>query len=242
MNPELEETEVYDASQDSPEWQFPFSEADVASWKAQYGEVHLVENENDQMFVMRGLGRQEFQTMQNGDYRNEQDYEDQHVLSSLLFPQFTLLNIRSLDAGDVKNLFDRIAIISNVGAAEEIEAVEFDPAKHGKFLEGTDKKDWGAWMAAAKGRKLFYCTLEGKHFIYKNLSRSQYDNYRTKIQKDGASTEQAENAVCKEALVYPMPKDFDPEGDNYLYGTISSLALLVMKQSGFGKAIRVTKL
>ena len=225
------------------DWPYPeFSKAEVDAWKSQYGEISLLEDENDNRFVMRGLGRAEFSNLEKGQYRNEQDYENKLVEQSLLFPQLSEMQLRQKDAGEIKFLFDNIAPISCVGSNNEIEPVAFNPEEHGPKLPGTDAADWKAWLAAARGRKGFFVELEGKGFVFKNLNRSQYETYRTKINTDNASQDIAENTVCSEGVVYPMPDDFKPESNQFLYGTIQSLALMIMKESGFGKTMRVTKL
>ncbi len=228
---------------DSPEgWDYPFSAAQVKSWKATYGEVSVAEDLEGNTFVLRGLGRKEYNQLNSAQYRNEQDYENKFVEQIVLFPELTEMKVRQMDAGSVKTLFSQIAPLSYVDAGQTTEAIEFNPAKHGPLLIGTEKTDWRAWQAASRGRKLFFCELQGVPFVYKNLSRSQYETYRIKTQTDGADQESAENVVCTEAVIYPLADSFDSNSNQFFYGTISSLAVLVMKQSGFGKALKVVKL
>jgi hypothetical protein len=231
----------------------PFSDEDVAGWKAQFKELALIEIDQEdkdgnsvsytqKLFVMRGIGREEFRNLDQGTYRNSQDYENKVVEQALVFPPLTELQLRGMDAGDVQTLYQQIPTLSNVGAGQEVRGVQFDPAVHGPLCEGTDAKDWKAWRAAAKDRGLFYVEFEGQPFIYKNLSRSQYETYRTKVDKSESDKETAEEMVCSEGVVFPFSDNFKPSTNQFMYGTISSLALAIMRQSGFGRAINVTKI
>ena len=225
------------------DWTYPFPESAVKAWKAQYGELSVQEDDNGKVYVIRGIGRKEYLTLEAGSYRNMQDYENQFASTALVYPDMTEMQIRSADAGLAKTIYDRIAPLSGAGSSKDVNVVSFDPKLHGEKLKGTTAADWNAWIAAARGRKLFFCELERKPFVFRNLSRSQYENYRIQVEKDGeVIQENAESVATKEAVVYPMPSDFDPEGNAFLYGTIQSLAVLIMRESGFGKAMRITKL
>jgi len=241
------------ATQPEPETQRPFSDAQLELWKTEFKNIAVIEiDEEDQdgnskaftskTFVMRGIGREEFRTLDQGTYRNTQDYENKVTEQAMVFPEMSELRIRGMDAGDVQTLYQQIPILSNVGIANQVKAVKFEPELHGPLCPETTSKDWFGWKAFAKDRGLFFCELEGKPFVYKNLSRSQYETYRTKVDKSEADKETAEEIVCAEGVVFPFADSFKPGSNQYMYGTISSLALIIMKQSGFGRGVRVVKI
>lgn len=228
-------------SEQATEWALPFTQAEVSAWKKSYGEnnVHLVTTEEDDHYVIRGLYRKEFMDMQNGKFRNEEDLEDQYVLQALLYPQMTHMSLRDAPAALSNRLFERLVEVSNVDAhkAKEITEVTLD-----KLPEGVKKEDFNAWKARHKNTKFYVTEFEGNTYIYKGLRRNEYEKFRESQREEGKNQIASENEICSLGIVYPIPKDLDIAGNSMLYGTVSSLAIMIMKASGFGNSSTVTKL
>lgn len=223
-------------------WSFPFTQAEVAGWKQQFGKdnIHLVTTDEGNHYVLRGLYRKEFMDLQTGGkFRNEEDLEDQFVLASLLFPQITQVQLREDMAALSNRLFERLVEVSNVDAHKTKEIVELTDKNVPADIK---KEDLLAWKARHKNTKFYVTEYEGKTFIYRGLRRNEYEKFRDGQREEGKNQIASENEVATLGVVYPVPKDFDPSGNNYLYGTIASLAVMIMKVSGFGAASTVTKL
>lgn len=228
-------------SEKNAEWSFPFSQTDVAGWKEVHGQnnIHLVTTEEDEYYVIRGLYRKEFMDLNNGKFRNEEDLEDQFVLAGLLYPQMTQVSLREAPAALSNRLFEKLVEISNVDAHKNKEITEITGDK---LPEGIKKDDFNAWKARHKNTKFYVTEFEGQTFIYKGLRRNEYEKFREGQREEGKNQIASENEICTLGIVNPVPKDFDPSGNNYLYGTIASLAIMIMKASGFGNTSTVTKL
>ena len=229
-------TEVEETS-----WSYPFSKADVAAWKNEYGEdnIHLVELEEGNLYVMRGMFRKEFLTLQQSDFRNEEDLEDNFVHRACLYPQLNIMTLREDMAATSNRLFERLVQISNVDAQRTKEIVELTEKN---LPANIDKADYQGWKGRVKGSKIYIVEFESKNFVYKGLKRSEYEKFRNKQREEGINQHDSENEVCTLATLFPIPKEFDPNSDDYLYGTIGSLSLMIMKVSGFGSTSVVTKL
>jgi len=177
--------------------------------------------------------------LQNGKYRNEEDLEDNFVLEALLYPDITQTDLRNKMAALSNRLFERIVEVSNVDAGRELEPVELTEKN---LPESVTADDYRAWKGRIKGAKLYLVEFEGQQFVYKGLRRSEYEKFRDGQREDGKTQHDSENEVCTLGIVYPFVKEFDPTSNDYLYGTIGSLAVMIMKVSGFGATSTVTKL
>lgn len=223
------------------EWVYPFAESEVAAWKQQYGtdNIHLVMPDEGGHYVIRGLYRKEFMDLQNSKFRNEEDLEDKFVLQAMLHPALTEMALRESQAALANRLFEKLVEVSNVDAHKTKEVVELTEKN---MLAEVKKDDLAAWKARHKGAKFYITEFEGKSFIYRGLRRNEYEKFRDAQREEGKNQIASENEIASLGVVFPMPKDFSPEGNTYLYGTISSLAVMIMKASGFGGNSTVTKL
>jgi len=240
VKPEVSQAEIAEAAVETA-WGFPFSKAHVDGWKARYGKdnVHLVEDSKGNPYVIRGLFRKEFLDKQQSKFRNEEDLEDQFVLEALLYPELSHIELRNKFAALSNQLFERLVEVSNVDASRDKEP---EVLTEDSLPEEISNQDFVAWKNFNRGADLYIVKFEGRNFVYKGLRRSEYEKFRDAQRQDNKGQNHSENEVCSLGIVFPLPKDFDPTSNDYLYGTISSLAVMIMKVSGFGAATKITKL
>jgi hypothetical protein len=233
------------------EWDYPFSQEQVAAWKKEYGQnnVHLVEGFDEELFVVRGFGRKEFKALAGGDFRNEDDLEDQFVERAILFPSLTITKIREKEGGFSSQLFEKIMQVSNVDANRQVvplelpseakELKELDPAASDIFKTSKiTSQDIGQWKT--NWRKLYYEVLEDKIFVYHGLRRKDYEKFREGQRNGEHYGPASEEALVESGVLYPFKMEGDT--DEYLHGTISHLSNLIYAASGFGSTTTVQKL
>lgn len=236
------------------DWEYPFSQDDVKEWKDQHGplNVHLVLVE-DEPYVVRGLKRAEFQDLSETEFRNDEHMEDTFVHAALLYPQMNEVDLRNLPGGVSNNLFDSIMEKSNIEAWRDKEILKLDkdstkmePQAADLVSAEIDKGDLkdadilGILNNPKNGKNVYVTEFEGKLFIYKGLSRSEFERFRTQQREGKYQGPASEEEICERCILYPSK--LDTTGDSLLTGTVSSLSLLIMRVSGFGAAKEVVTL
>lgn len=232
------------------DWEYPFSEAEVEAWKKEHKNLTVVEF-GDDYFVIRGIGREEYKGL-DIQYKEEEEVEETLASRGTVYPEMSTVELRDKDAALCSTLSRQIRIATNEGKDEELTPFEIPeklsslPKNYHDLLKSTvdnenltldDLKIW-----RSQGRKLYIEELEDQVFIYRGLRRKDFDKWR-KGQRDGKHQgNDSEDEVVREGILYPLKKDLDVKGNNYLYGTISTLAVLVMAASGFNTEPAVTKL
>lgn len=236
---------------DSSDWSHAFTKEQVAAWKKEFGDIIHSVNIGDNEYVVRGLGRKEFQTLSDVEFRNDEHMEDTFVKAALLFPQMTEMDLRSEVGGLSNSLFETIMANSNMEAWKDKtdlrlpkDLQELPGELHERLVKTMSsgelsEKDINAWFTK-EGSNLYITEFESKIFIYKGLRRSDYEKYREEQRKGKYQGPDAEEEICRRGIIYPFK--MEPSSDSYLHGTISSLALMVMKVSGFGATKEVVKL
>ncbi len=232
-------------------WDYPFSKKQVDAWKKDYGEnnIHLVKGFDKELYVVRGFGRAEFKALAGGEFRNEDDLEDQFVERALLFPEMTITKIREREGGLSSQLFEKIMVISNVDANRQVNPLELpkdltniieegeEPAKLLK-ASGITEEDVAQWKTA--WRKLYYEVMEDTLFIYHGLRRKDYEKFRESQRNGEHYGPASEEALVESGILFPFK--MEAESDDNLHGTISHLSNLIYAASGFGTTTTVQKL
>jgi hypothetical protein len=244
-----DEAPEVEAPQD--DWDYPFSRAQVDAWKGEYGQdnIHLVKGFDDEVFVVRGFGREEFQDIAKSEFRNEDDVEDQYVLKGLLYPEISISDLRDREGGFSSQLFEKMMYISNVDAQRQDiptalpkdmkELEEADPEAL-KLLKDSDVKneDISQWFGAWK--KLYYDVMEDKLFVYHGLRRKDYEKFRDGQRNGEHAGPASEEEMVETGTLYPFK--IKALSNDYLHGTISRLSNLIYAASGFGTTTTVEKL
>lgn len=237
------------------DWDYPFSKEEVAAWKHTHGDsnVHLVLVE-DEPYVVRGLGRAEFQELSEIEFRSDEHMEDEFSRASLLYPQLGEVELRNLPGGVTNNLFETVMEKSNIEAWRDKEISKFTTKWREDLSEGevelietklssgdiTDDDIKGI-IVNPKNRGLVHVTeFEGELIFYKGLNRADFEKLRSE-QRDGKYQGPAsEEELCNRCIIFPFK--FTAASDQWLHGTISSLSLMIMRVSGFGATKEVVTL
>lgn len=237
------------------DWKHPFSQTDVAGWKTKHGSnnVYAVKLGKDS-YVIRGLGRSEFQEIAAGAYRSEDEMEESIVLNALLYPNMTLMDLRTKPAGVVASLLDYVSKASNIDTARDnnMEPVEMPKNiaecptifkdKITKAIESKEisAEDIGGWFT--KYGTLYMNIVEDKLFVFRSVSRKEHEKFKTGVKEGATPVFTAEEDLVQLAILYPIPGKFTAKSDAYLHGTISIVSQLVYKASGFSSAVDVVQL
>jgi hypothetical protein len=234
------------------DWDYPFSEAEVEGWKKEHKNLSVVEY-SDEYYVVRGIGREEYKGL-DIQFKEEEEIEEILASRGTIYPEMSTVELRDKDAALCSTLSRQIRIATNEGKDEELAPFEIPeklsslPKNYNTLLkEAIDSEtedltldDLKLWRK--QGRKLYIEELEGKLFIYRGLRRKDFDRWR-KGQRNGQHQgNDSEDEVVKEGVLFPLKKDLALKGNDFLYGTISTLAVLVMAASGFNTEPSVTKL
>ena len=231
-------------------WPHPFSERDVESWKATYGDrVHLVEGIKGETYVVRGLSRAEFKTIVAQEVKSNEDLENLFVRTATLYPIISELSIMDMQGGTVQKLFQGIMTASDVDLLGETVAVPVafpnDPVTELtdvelSILEGSDIKneDVGHWFGTHGA--VYFVVLEGIFFAYHGVKRKHLETYRSEQREGKHVGATSEDVFVESAVLYPYR--FTANSDEVLHGIVTKLHDLVLAASGFNSTTTVTKL
>jgi len=252
---EQEETPVVVAPVEEPVWDLPVSKEQIDAWKAEHHHVYAVGDLlDDQTVILRGMSRAEYKTLDFPDVKTKEEEDEAIAYKVLLWPELTKTQIREEQAAFatlVHNKFKELChgnpedndnieplrLTSNLDDLDEFIAA---PIKAAMEKGEITSKDLIAFHSMHG--KLYVDIIDDQLFIYHGLRRKQYDQWRAGQREGKYTGTTAEDEICKSGVVFPLVKDFNVDDPKYLYGTISLLAMLIMKASGFNKQPVVTKL